>query len=77
MCVIAFVFITPDITPRETMPGPQWFYKPPLKKGGGRVHEIGEVSTTDDGNFMYFVYQVKNGPSNYDNGIGFTRRTHR
>ena len=47
------------------------------KKGGGKVHEVGEISITDDGSLMYFVYQVKNGPSNYDNGIGFARRKRR
>ena len=47
------------------------------KKGGGKVHEAGEISITDDGSLMYFVYQVKNGPSNYDNGIGFARRKRR
>ena len=47
------------------------------KKGGGKVHEAGEISITDDGSLMYFVYQVKNGPSNYDNGIGVARRKRR
>lgn len=44
------------------------------KKGGGRIHEVGEVSITEDGSLMYFVYQVKNGPSNFDNGIGFVHK---
>ena len=75
--VIAFVFITPDVPQRGAMQGDNHGFQATAKKGGGKVHEAGEISITDDGSLMYFVYQVKNGPSNYDNGIGFARRKRR
>ena len=57
--------------------GQPWFCRLLQRRVGGKVHETGEISITDDGSLMYFVYQVKNGPSNYDNGIGFARRKRR
>ena len=34
------------------------------KKDGRKIHEVGDISITDDGSLIYFVYPIKYGPSN-------------